>query len=91
MDRYARSIRLKGTPRQVFLAAKIRAGSVAAAERACRAVLASLSAGPSLDAQSQEMWSALMLLAATRDAGWWIGHRQESGADLHWRAVHHQD
>ncbi len=82
VDRYARSIRLKGTPRQVFWAAKIRAGSVADAERARRDFLASLSAGPGLNAQPQEMWSALMLLAATCDAGWWIDHRQESGADL---------
>ena len=52
---------------------------MADAERAYRAFLASLSAGPALDDQRKEVWAALQRLAATRDARWWIDHRDEPG------------
>ena len=91
MDRYARTITLKGSPKQVAWAADIRARIVVDAEWACRSFLASLSAGPGLAEQQKEMWAALMRLAARREARWWIDHRAESGADLLWRAVHERD
>ena len=91
MDRYARTIRLKGTPKQVAWATDIRARIVVDAKWACRSFLASLSAGPGLAAQQKEVWAALMRLTARREAGWWIDHRNERGGVLLWRHLHGRD
>ena len=54
MDRFIRTVPLKGSPKQVAWATTTRARLVAEAERACRGFLASLADGAGLAEQRNE-------------------------------------
>ncbi|MDP9354157.1 MAG: hypothetical protein M3R02_02545 [Chloroflexota bacterium] len=92
MDRYIKTVKLKGSPAQVAWATDIRARLVAEAEQACRTFLASLSGDPELrTTQQQEIWAAMTAFAGKTDARWWIKHRDESGGNLFWSTIHERD
>ncbi len=92
MDRYIKTVRLKGSPAQVAWATDIRAQLVAEAEQASRTFLASLSGDSApRQTQQQETWAAMTAFAGKTDARWWISHRDEDGADLFWHTLHDRD
>ncbi len=92
MDRYVKTIKLKGPPSQIAWATDIRARLVAEAEQACRTFLGTLSGDPALrQVQQQATWAAMTAFAGKADARWWITHRDEDGADLFWRTLHDRD
>ncbi len=70
MDRYIRTVKLKGSPVQIAWATDIRARLVAEAEQACRTFLASLSGDPELrKTQQQETWAAMTAFAVGGNDG----------------------